>query len=75
MASARSTDWLVEAKTDGTSVFVVLGRVEVAKAGEAGGPILEASYGTDVPRGGRPTDVKRWSLTRVQDALARTRVR
>lgn len=73
VASARSTEWVVEAKEAGSAVFVIGGRVEVS--GLAGGSVLlEATYGSDVPQGGQPKAAKRWGMARVRDVLARTRL-
>lgn len=81
VASARSTDWLVESLSDRTSVFVVDGEVSVTAQG--GGSVdLTAGLGTDVIHpGGRalavaldPTPPAAWSAERRDAALARTQV-
>jgi hypothetical protein len=73
VASARSTEWVVVADTDGTAVFVVDGRVGVAAQGRT--VELGPGEGTDVPAGGPPGAVKRWGQARVDAVLARTTLR
>lgn len=73
VASARSTDWIVEAKPDHTSVFVAEGEVAVIHR-DGGGVVLTAGEGTDVIGDAPPKQPARWSDSRRQDAFARTRV-
>lgn len=73
IASARSTDWLVEAGADRSAVFVVDGAVSVtARAG--GSVLLTAGQGTDVIASAPPTEPRAWSAERRDAALARTRL-
>lgn len=78
VASARSTDWLVESTADRTSVFVVEG--EVLVTARTGGDVsVSAGMGTDIvrPEGGlaaEPTPPAIWSAERRNAALARTQV-
>lgn len=72
VASARSTHWVVEAKTGSTGVFVVDGTVQVADRVGRGAVLLEAGLGTDVAFGALPTPPKRWGAARAASALART---
>ena len=72
IASARSTDWLVEAGPDGSAVFVVDGEVSVtARAG--GSVLLTPGLGTDVIGSAPPTAPMAWPAERRDAALARTR--
>lgn len=73
VASVRSTEWVVIAEPERSSVFVARDRVAVFPTGDVIGVLLREGEGTDVPNGGRPTPPKRWGQARVADALARTR--
>ena len=70
LASARSTDWIVEAKPDHTAVFVAEGLVDVTASG--GQVLLGSGLGTDVMAGRAPTSPKRWGEARVRDVMGRT---
>lgn len=74
VASVRSTDWLVEASPEVTSVLVLDG--EVAVAGRVGGPgtdvLLGAGDGTDVPAGQPPAPPRPWGAARIQALVDRT---
>ena len=74
MASTRSTEWLIEAARDRTSVFVEQGSVAVQGAEGGEGVLLAAGYGTDVLPGQSPNPPKRWGAARVEQAMARTRL-
>ena len=72
VASVRSTDWIVDAQTPGTAIFVATGRVAVSAQGVTVN--LDAGDGTDVPRGGAPAPVRQWGAPRVAGVAARTAV-
>jgi hypothetical protein len=72
VASVRSTQWVVEARPGRTSVFVVVGSVEVTDRLGRGGVLLEAGFGTDVPFGAPPAEPRRWGAARAASAVART---
>ena len=73
IASARSTDWLVEAGPDASAVFVVDGEVSVeARAG--GSVLLTPGLGTDVIGTAPPTAPMAWAPERRNAALARTQL-
>ena len=72
VASARSTEWAMEADSERTAVFVVSGDVEVSAAGET--VILGEGLGVDVDAGERPTDPKAWGQGRVREILAATSI-
>lgn len=74
VASVRSTDFVTEALAEKTAVFVVEGRVAVA-AGQTQIATLVAGQGVDVPLGATQAETKTWGQKRVDDVLARTRVR
>ena len=74
VASARATEWIVEAKEDSAAVFVVEGRVGVASTGPPHGVVLTAGFGTDIGLDRAPNRPKRWGEARVQDVLRRTQV-
>jgi hypothetical protein len=74
VASVRSTDFVTEALAEKIAVFVVEGRVEVA-AGQTLVATLQAGQGVDVPLGATQAETKTWGQKRVDDVLARTRVR
>lgn len=73
VASARSTDWIVEVTPDRTSVFVEEGEVSVIHR-DGGGVILKPGEGTDVIGGAPPKQPMRWGDERMRDVVARTRV-
>jgi hypothetical protein len=73
VASARSTQWIVELSDDGTAVFVVDGSVAVRAAGQE--VLLQPGFGTDVPPDAPPGEPKQWGQGRVDDVLARTTLR
>lgn len=72
IAAVRSTEWITEAAADNTAVFVIDGAVVVRSRTVEGQVLLEPGFGTDVPRGGAPTEPKRWGPARVESALSRT---
>jgi hypothetical protein len=72
IAAVRSTEWITEAATDNTAVFVIDGRVAVRSRAGEGQVLLQPGFGTDVPRGAAPTEPKRWGQPRVDSALSRT---
>lgn len=74
VASSRSTDWIVEAGAQRTSVLVLAGRVEVYR--RAGGRLLlTGGEGVDVTAHAPLPDVpNRWGAARVIDFVQRTRV-
>lgn len=73
VASARSTQWIVDLTAEGTAVFVVDGTVAVRGAGRE--IVLRPGFGTDVPPGMPPGDPKQWGQGRVDDVVARTTLR
>ncbi len=77
VASVRSTDFVMEATDGHCAVFVVEGRVEVSQtsAGAGQGVSLDPGQGTDVETGSPPTEPKMWGQGRVDEFLARTRIR
>ena len=72
IASSRSTEWIVEASDETTSVLVLGGRVEVADT-QGGQLLLTGGEGVDVtlsqPIAAEPT---RWNAARLIDAVERT---
>jgi hypothetical protein len=74
VASVRSTDWIIEAKNDVTSVLVLHGQVAVAGTHDGATVVLDPEEGTDVKRGAQPTAPKTWGAGRVRDVIARTNV-
>jgi hypothetical protein len=74
VASARSTDWMVEAKPDTSAVFVIEGEVAVGSLEAPGRVVLSAGEGTDVAAGQPPKEPVNWGQARVDDFLARTAV-
>ena len=72
VASARSTQWLVEATPEGSAVFVVEGAVAVTTRDATDSVELGPGQGSDVAPGGRPSPPKAWGAARVEDVLART---
>ena len=72
VASVRSTEWVIEAKTATTGVFVVRGQVQVTDRVGRGAVLLDAGFGSDVAFGALPTPAKRWGAARAASAVART---
>jgi hypothetical protein len=70
VASVRGTDFMAEAKEDGSAVFVVEGVVVVA--GPGGYVTLHEGEGTDVPVGAAPRPVVRWGQARIDRLTAET---
>lgn len=70
IAAVRGTKWVVDAAENKTSVFVVNGRVAVARRSGGRRVTLRAGEGVDV-EGGSPLTVKRWPSDRVAAVLAR----
>jgi len=70
IAAVRGTRWAVDVADGKTSVFVVEGRVAVAR--EAGAGVeLQAGEGVDVEAGNAPLVVRRWGAQRVAALMAR----
>ena len=74
VASARSTEWLMEATGAGSAVFAAAGVVAVQAVGTNTIVELTPGMGTDVPPGAAPTPPKLWGKARVEDFVARTRL-
>ncbi|MDJ0948106.1 MAG: FecR family protein [Alphaproteobacteria bacterium] len=74
VASARSTDFIVEARPETSAVFVIEGRVAVARPDGRDEVELDPGFGTDVAAGAAPKAPKKWGQKRVEDVLARTHV-
>lgn len=72
VASARSTDWIVDAMHDKTAVLVVKGAVGVSGQATPGEVLLRAGDGTDIALGAAPTAPAQWKQPRVEATLART---
>ncbi len=74
IASARSTDWIVEAKPSETTVFVLSGVVTVAGGAQDASVRVSAGEGTSVAAStaAGPTAPKIWGAKRAADALSRT---
>lgn len=70
IAAVRSTKWAVDAEGAKTSVFVVNGRVRVARPTGRGSVILGAGEGVDVEPSGELI-VKRWPPARVTALMTR----
>ena len=70
IAAVRGTKWAVDAAEGKTSVFVVNGRVSVARRVGANRVVLGPGEGVDVEATGALT-VKRWPPARVAALLAR----
>jgi hypothetical protein len=70
IAAVRGTKWAVDAEGAKTSVFVVRGRVSVARNAGRGGVVLGPGEGVDVEPAG-PLVVKRWGAPRVAALMAR----
>jgi ferric-dicitrate binding protein FerR (iron transport regulator) len=70
IAAVRGTKWAVDAEGAKTSVFVVDGRVRVARPAGRGSVVLGAGDGVDVEPSG-DLIVKRWPPARVTALMAR----
>ena len=70
IAAVRGTKWAVDATEGKSSVFVVNGRVSVARRAGANRVVLGPGEGVDVEATGALT-VKRWPPARVAALLAR----
>lgn len=70
IAAVRGTKWAVDAEGAKTSVFVVNGRVSVARPRGRGSVVLGAGDGVDVETTGELI-VKRWPPARVTALMAR----
>lgn len=70
IAAVRGTKWAVDAEGAKTSVFVVDGRVSVARPRGRGSVVLGAGDGVDVETSGELI-VKRWPPARVTALMAR----
>lgn len=74
VASVRSTDWITEMTDDRASVFVIEGTVAVDGVGDGSQVVLEEGFGTDIEIGNQPSAPKEWGRSRIDQALARTRL-
>ena len=70
IAAVRGTKWAVDAEGAKTSVFVVNGRVRVARPSGRGSVMLGAGDGVDVEPSGELI-VKRWPAPRVTALMTR----
>jgi ferric-dicitrate binding protein FerR (iron transport regulator) len=70
IAAVRGTKWTMDAEGGKTSVFVVDGRVRVARSAGRGNVVLGAGEGVDVEPSGNLI-VKRWPPARVAALMAR----
>ena len=70
IAAVRGTKWAVDAEGAKTSVFVVNGRVSVARNAGRGSVVLGPGEGVDVEPAGQLV-VKRWGAARVAALMAR----
>jgi len=70
IAAVRGTKWTVDAEGGKTSVFVVDGRVSVARSRGRGSVVLGPGDGVDVETSGELI-VKRWPPARVTALMAR----
>ena len=70
IAAVRGTKWAVDAEFTKTSVFVVNGRVRVARPAGRGSVVLGAGEGVDVEPSGELI-VKRWPPARVTALMTR----
>ena len=70
IAAVRGTKWAVDAEVTRTSVFVVNGRVRVARPNGRGSVVLAAGDGVDVEPSGKLI-VKRWPPARVTALMTR----
>jgi hypothetical protein len=71
IAAVRGTIWAVEVKPGQSSVLVLRGAVQVARANSAAAVVLRRGQGVDVTDAGGPLEVKRWAPERVRTLLAR----
>ncbi len=71
VASARSTEWLMEADGGRTAVFAAAGSVAVQAVGTNALALLEPGQGTDVTVDGAATPPKPWGRARVDSYFAR----
>ena len=71
IASVRGTAWAIEVKPGRSSVVVLNGVVEVARARTGTAVLLGRGQGVDVTDAGGPLQVKRWAPGRVRALLAR----
>lgn len=71
IASVRGTRWAVETKPGQSSVLVLKGAVQVARANGAAAVVLRPGQGVDVTDAAGPLQVKRWAPQRVRALLAR----
>lgn len=71
IAAVRGTKWAVDVADGKTSVFVVSGRVAVAREYGSPGVELGAGDGVDVEAGTAPLTVRQWGAARVAALLAR----
>ncbi len=70
VASARSTEWVMDLTREGTAAFVVEGRIAVRAAGQE--VLLAAGEGVDVAPDEAPGPPTEWGAARVDEVLART---
>jgi ferric-dicitrate binding protein FerR (iron transport regulator) len=71
IAAVRGTKWAVDVAGGKTSVFVVTGRVAVAREYGSPGVELGAGEGVDVEAGTAPLTVRQWGAARIAALLAR----
>lgn len=71
IASVRGTVWTVDVAPRTSSVFVVQGRVRVARTSGRASVVLDPGEGVDVDASPGPLEVKRWPPPRVRALLAR----
>ena len=71
VAAVRGTKWAVDVADGKTSVFVVTGRVAVAREYGSPGVELGPGDGVDVEAGTAPLTVRQWGAARVAALLAR----
>jgi FecR protein len=71
IAAVRGTRWAVEVKPGQSSVFVLSGAVQVARASTRAAVLLRPGQGVDVTDADGPLQVKRWAPERVRALLAR----
>jgi len=72
VASARSTDFVVESRDVATSVVAIAGRVAVSTARPPAEVLLDPGFGTDVIAGSPPAPPAKWGAGRVRSFVART---
>lgn len=71
IASVRGTEWITDAATATTSVFVRSGAVNVVARGSNAGVVLRRGEGTDVPPNAAELRAIRWGQGRIDALLAR----